>query len=172
IGYTYGQQAYKPLTKYNIECQTVISSHHVTFDEARAILAHDLAPWNVPTVEGQWEGLLLRQHKPEHQNSKEEDSKFQTLDSYRIVAVDNVPLENLLDALEAQQPLSPTIDDLTNCFKKLHMVPCSCSCSDSHPTLTSISRKTCSSPKCSWSPQKQPATQTNWLGLGLLMGCG
>ncbi|KIK92508.1 hypothetical protein PAXRUDRAFT_147158, partial [Paxillus rubicundulus Ve08.2h10] len=31
-----------------------ISSYHVTFDKARVVPAHELAPWNFPTVEGQW----------------------------------------------------------------------------------------------------------------------
>ncbi|KIK73700.1 hypothetical protein PAXRUDRAFT_73368, partial [Paxillus rubicundulus Ve08.2h10] len=59
IGYIYGQQAYKLL---DVERRTIISSRHVTFDETvpytGTISACDLAPWNVPTVEGQWEGLL------------------------------------------------------------------------------------------------------------------
>ncbi|KIK91810.1 hypothetical protein PAXRUDRAFT_148678 [Paxillus rubicundulus Ve08.2h10] len=69
IGYTYRQQAYKLL---DTKCQIIISSQHVTFSETRTISTHDLALWNVPTVEGQWEGLLLRQHEVEHEDLEEE----------------------------------------------------------------------------------------------------
>ncbi|KIK72860.1 hypothetical protein PAXRUDRAFT_83881, partial [Paxillus rubicundulus Ve08.2h10] len=47
-------------------------NQHITFDETGTISACDLAPWNVPTVEGQWEGLLPRQHKAEHEDAEEE----------------------------------------------------------------------------------------------------
>ncbi|KIK74301.1 hypothetical protein PAXRUDRAFT_85832, partial [Paxillus rubicundulus Ve08.2h10] len=69
ISYTYGQQAYKLL---DVEHQTTISSWHITFDETGTISACDLAAWNVPTVEGQWEGLLPRQCKAEHEDAEEE----------------------------------------------------------------------------------------------------
>ncbi|KIK72455.1 hypothetical protein PAXRUDRAFT_21969, partial [Paxillus rubicundulus Ve08.2h10] len=111
IGYTYGQQAYKLL---DVERRTIISSRHVTFDETGTISTRDLAPWNVPTVEGQWEGLLPRQCKVEHEDAEEE-----TPDPRRTVGVDNAPP----DALEAQQPPSPTIDELMNRFEQLHMDP-------------------------------------------------
>ncbi|KAF8835330.1 hypothetical protein BDN67DRAFT_913218, partial [Paxillus ammoniavirescens] len=57
IGYTYGQQAYKLL---DVECWTVISSCHITFNETGIIPACNFAPWNIHTVKGQWEGLILR----------------------------------------------------------------------------------------------------------------
>ncbi|KIK72154.1 hypothetical protein PAXRUDRAFT_22331 [Paxillus rubicundulus Ve08.2h10] len=110
------QQAYKLL---DVECRTTISSRHVTFDKTGTISARDLAPWNVPTVEGQWEGLLLRQHKAEHEDVEEETPELGTPDLCRTVGVNNAPP----DALEAQRPPSPTIDDLTNCFEQLHMDP-------------------------------------------------
>jgi len=56
IGYTYRQKAHKLL---DIECQTILSSCHVTFDESRIISRVESAPWNAPTVEGQWVGLVL-----------------------------------------------------------------------------------------------------------------
>ena len=71
IGYTYGQQAYKLL---DIERRNVISSWHVIFDETGTISGTESTPWNDPTVEGQWEGLIpehLRQ--PEDDHTDEED---------------------------------------------------------------------------------------------------
>ncbi|KIK91039.1 hypothetical protein PAXRUDRAFT_150432 [Paxillus rubicundulus Ve08.2h10] len=50
---------------------TITSSWHVTFDETATISTCDLAPWNIPTVEGQCEGLLLRQCKVEHEDLEE-----------------------------------------------------------------------------------------------------
>ncbi|KIK79222.1 hypothetical protein PAXRUDRAFT_85742, partial [Paxillus rubicundulus Ve08.2h10] len=47
-------------------------NQHVTFDKTRTISARNLAPWNVPTVEGQWEQLLPRQCKAEHKDEEEE----------------------------------------------------------------------------------------------------
>ena len=64
IGYTYGQQAYKLL---DLECRTIISSHHVTFDESGTISRVESAPWNAPTVEGRWEGLI-----PEHDDDDDQ----------------------------------------------------------------------------------------------------
>ncbi|KIK73364.1 hypothetical protein PAXRUDRAFT_79295, partial [Paxillus rubicundulus Ve08.2h10] len=61
--------AYKLL---DVERRTIISSRHVTFDETGTISTHDLAPWNAPTVEGQWEGLLPRQREVEHEDVEEE----------------------------------------------------------------------------------------------------
>ncbi|KIJ07467.1 hypothetical protein PAXINDRAFT_90365, partial [Paxillus involutus ATCC 200175] len=72
IGYTYGQQAYKLL---DMERQTIISSRHVTFDEIGTVLEADSTPWNDPTVEGQWEGLLPRHlHLLEH-NHDDDDQR-------------------------------------------------------------------------------------------------
>ncbi|KIK75117.1 hypothetical protein PAXRUDRAFT_173756 [Paxillus rubicundulus Ve08.2h10] len=88
IGYTYGQQAYKLL---DIEHWTTISSQHVTFDKTRTISTHDLAMWNVPTVEGQWEGLLPRQHKVEHEDTEEDNPECRTPDMCGTVGVDNAP---------------------------------------------------------------------------------
>ncbi|KIK78972.1 hypothetical protein PAXRUDRAFT_84432, partial [Paxillus rubicundulus Ve08.2h10] len=61
--------AYKLL---DVKCHTIISNWHITFDETGTISTHNLAPWNVPTVERQWEGLLPRQHKAEHEDTEEE----------------------------------------------------------------------------------------------------
>ncbi|KIK75101.1 hypothetical protein PAXRUDRAFT_173812, partial [Paxillus rubicundulus Ve08.2h10] len=105
------------------QCRGKFCSHgwnrHVTFDETGTISACNLAPWNVPTIEGQWEGLLPRQCKAEHEEVVEETLKLRTLDLCRTVGVDNAPP----DAPEAQQPPSPTIYDLTNHFEQLHMDP-------------------------------------------------
>ncbi|KIK76323.1 hypothetical protein PAXRUDRAFT_170278, partial [Paxillus rubicundulus Ve08.2h10] len=101
------EQSYKLL---DVECRTIISSQHVTFDEAGNISAHNLAPWNVPTVEGQWEGLLPRQREVEHEDAEEETPELGTLDLRRTVGDDNTPP----DAPEAERPPSPTINVLTN----------------------------------------------------------
>ena len=64
IGYTYGQQAYKLL---DIEHRTIISSRHVIFDETGSVSEAESTPWNDPSVEGQWEGLLPEHlRRPEH----------------------------------------------------------------------------------------------------------
>ena len=71
IGYTDGQQAYKLL---DIECQTIISSRHVTFDETRTVPEAESASWNNPTVEEQWEGLLPGHlHLAEHSHEDDDD---------------------------------------------------------------------------------------------------
>ena len=71
IGYTYGQHAYKLL---DIEHQNIISSWHVIFDETGTISGTESAPWNNPTVEGQWEGLIPEHHcQPEDNHTDEED---------------------------------------------------------------------------------------------------
>ncbi|KIK78668.1 hypothetical protein PAXRUDRAFT_163357, partial [Paxillus rubicundulus Ve08.2h10] len=94
-------------------------NRHITFDETMTISAHDLALWNVPTVEGQWEGLLLRQCEVEHEDAEEENPESGTPDLHGTVGVDNAPP----DALEVQQPPSPTINDLAHRFEQLHMDP-------------------------------------------------
>ena len=55
LGYTHGQQAYKLL---DMEHCTIISSCYVTFNESRVISRVESTPWNTPTVERQWEGLI------------------------------------------------------------------------------------------------------------------
>ena len=55
LGYTHGQQAYKLL---DIERHTIISSHHVTFNESGVISGAESTSWTTLTVEGQWEGLI------------------------------------------------------------------------------------------------------------------
>ena len=73
IRYTYGQQAYKLL---DIECQNIISSQHVIFDETGTISGTESAPWNDPTVEGQLEGLIPEHlHQPEDDHTDEEDHR-------------------------------------------------------------------------------------------------
>ncbi|KAF8833848.1 hypothetical protein BDN67DRAFT_873085, partial [Paxillus ammoniavirescens] len=90
IGYTYGQQAYKLL---DMERRTIISSQHVTFDEIRTIPEADLAPWNDPTVEGQWEGLLARHLcLPEH-NHDDDDHRHPP--NPRPVGDENMAQENV-----------------------------------------------------------------------------
>ncbi|KIK75029.1 hypothetical protein PAXRUDRAFT_174050, partial [Paxillus rubicundulus Ve08.2h10] len=108
------EQSYKLL---DVKCWTIISSQHVTFDETGTISTHDLAPWNAPTVEGQWEGLLPRQCEAEHEDVEEETPELGTPDLRGTVGVDHPPP----DAPEVQCPPSPTIDDLTHCFEQLHV---------------------------------------------------
>ncbi|KIK90520.1 hypothetical protein PAXRUDRAFT_151782 [Paxillus rubicundulus Ve08.2h10] len=110
------EQSYKLL---DVERRTIISSRHVTFDEAGNISTCNLAPWNVPTVEGQWEGLLPRQCEVEHEDTEKETPELRTPDLHGTVGVNNAPP----DAPEAERPPSPTIDDLTNHFEQLHMDP-------------------------------------------------
>ncbi|KIK77733.1 hypothetical protein PAXRUDRAFT_86211, partial [Paxillus rubicundulus Ve08.2h10] len=71
----FGCPAYAHILKE--QCGRKFCSHgqnrHITFDETRTISARDLVPWNVPTIEGQWEGLLPRQCEAEYEDAEEEN---------------------------------------------------------------------------------------------------
>ena len=113
IGYTYGQQAYKLL---EIEHQTIISSRHVTFNETRTIPEAELAPWNNPTVEGQWEGLLPEHlHLAEHSH-KDDDDDGQHPPNPRPVGDQDIAQANV-----PEWPGSPIIQELAECLAQLHL---------------------------------------------------
>ena len=113
IGYTYGQQAYKLL---DIERRTIISSRHVIFDETGSVSEAESAPWNDPTVEGQWEGLLPEHlHRPEH-NTNDDDDDGQFPPTPRPVGDQDMAQE---DAPE--RPASPIIQELAERLAQLHL---------------------------------------------------
>ncbi|KIK76173.1 hypothetical protein PAXRUDRAFT_170693, partial [Paxillus rubicundulus Ve08.2h10] len=93
IFHPFGCPAYAHIQKE--QCGGKFCSHgwnqHITFDETGTISACDLAPWNVPTVEGQWEGLLSRQCEAEHEDAEEETLELGTPDLCRTVGVDHPP---------------------------------------------------------------------------------
>ena len=110
IGYMYRQQAYK---LFNIEGQNIISSQCVIFDETGTISGTESAPWNDPTVEGQWEGLILEHLcQPEDNHTDEEDHSWP---NHRPVGVKDIPI-NIPEWLA-----SPGIQELTDQLEQLHL---------------------------------------------------
>ena len=110
IRYTYGQQAYKLL---DIECQNIISSQHVIFDETGTISGTESAPWNDPTVEGQLEGLIPEHlHQPEDDHTDEEDHRRP---NHRPVGDKDIQL-NI-----PEQAASPGIQELADQLEQLHL---------------------------------------------------
>ena len=126
LGYTYGQQAYILL---DLEQQTIISSHHVTFDESGTISDAESTPWKATTQE-QWEGLLLRySHQPEHIGNEDDlESEISNASNAPDVsdASDAPNVSNALNASDASDapkavgaPTNCSVEDLVNCLDKL-----------------------------------------------------
>jgi len=106
IGFTYGQQAYKLL---NIEHRTILSSHHVTFDESGTISRVESAPWNAPAVEGQWKGLV-----PEHLHKLEDDHHHHHRPVGVIPPSNPRPVGDIPAPVEIICLASPDIEELTD----------------------------------------------------------
>ena len=110
IRYTYGQQAYKLL---DIEHRNIISSWHVIFDEIGTVSGTESAPWNDPTVEGQWEGLIPEHLcQPEDDHTDEEDHHRP---NHRPVGDKDIQL-NI-----PEQAASPGIQELADQLEQLHL---------------------------------------------------
>jgi len=111
IGYTYGQQAYKLL---DIERRTILSSRHVTFNESGTISGVESAPWNTPTVEGQWEGLV-----PEHLCEPEDDHDGHRRPVGVIPPPNPRPVGDIPTPAEIICLASPDIKELADCLNQL-----------------------------------------------------
>jgi len=115
IGYTYGQQAYKLL---DIEHQTILSSHNVTFNKPGTISRVESASWNTPAVEGQWEGLV-----PEHLHKLEDDHNGHHRPVGVIPPPNPGPVGDIPTPAEIICPASLDIEELADRLDQLQLNP-------------------------------------------------